>query len=77
MYGMEKRPSVRQSTNPTKSVSQTTLQDETTFLEHDKADRKLQLRSMRYQTMASAVMVINAPRTAVKPQMNTIIWRFK
>jgi hypothetical protein len=46
---------------------QTTLQ-ESKRLFLNTTDRNTAAKSMRYQTMAS-VMVINAPRTAVKPQI--------
>ena len=34
--------------------------------------KNIPAKNMRYQTKASAVMVIKAPRMAVKPQIKTI-----
>ena len=42
------------------------------FLNRMKTDKNTAAKSMRYHTIASAVMVIKAPRMAVKPQIKTI-----
>jgi hypothetical protein len=42
------------------------------FLKRIKTNKNTVVKSMRYQTMASAVIVIKAPKIAVKPQINTI-----
>jgi hypothetical protein len=42
------------------------------FLKRIKTNRNPAAKSMRYQTIASAVMVIKAPKTAVNPQIKTI-----
>ena len=47
------------------------------FLNTRKIARNIPAKNMRYQTKASAFMVINAPKMAVKPQIKTIKWRFK
>jgi hypothetical protein len=47
------------------------------FLKTKNSAKKTAAKNMRYQTKASAVMVIKAPKMAVKPQIKTIKWRFK
>jgi hypothetical protein len=47
------------------------------FLNTINNDKKILAKNMRYQTKASAVMVIKAPKIAVKPQIKTIRCRFK
>lgn len=42
------------------------------FLKTINTARKKPAKSIRYQTKASAVIVIKAPKIAVKPQINTI-----
>ena len=47
------------------------------FLKIKNKARKIPAKNIRYQTKASAVMLIKAPKMAVKPQIKTIKWRFK
>ena len=42
------------------------------FLNTRKTPKKSVAKNIRYQTRASAVMVIQAPKMAVKPQIKTI-----
>jgi hypothetical protein len=42
------------------------------FLKAINKAKKTPAKSIRYQTNASAVIVIKAPKIAVKPQINTI-----
>ncbi len=47
------------------------------FEKRIKNDKNTAAKSMRYQTKASASMVISAPKMAVKPQINTIKCRLR
>jgi hypothetical protein len=48
-------------------MSKKTLKNSKGFLKEDKKTRN-PAKSIRYQTIASAVMVIKAPKTAVNPK---------
>jgi hypothetical protein len=55
--------------NPTNVNVKKTLKNSKGFLKRIK-NKNPAAKSIRYQTIASAVMVIKAPKTAVKPQIN-------